>query len=250
MRRKKPIKKKLPKWKPFRLARSLNEGERLVVLGVRGKPVKRLRPGRKHVLQIRRGNRVLGYVNNVKQGKPVAAAFTASMISRLIHSKRKNLQSALKNSKVAYSFKLTNKKYIKKQIPKKVIRLIEDHAGDAFGFTVRIGRTDKYLTPMVFTDGKMSNDDLTNLITSNFLMTLRRNLYSMSAKVTDMTQNQKIRCLDEADIDLIFSNVEVGEKKRKNKRSKNVTRNGQTKKASRRAGKYSARAKRKAKKRK
>lgn len=113
-------KRRAPKGKPHFLAK----GESLRIIGVKGKPVKRTRPGREYVLAVIKNRKVERYINSVdkKTRKPVPRQFTNSMIARLKYSKR---QKITRRGKAGGTYKIHNKDFIKNQISDKMLREID-----------------------------------------------------------------------------------------------------------------------------
>lgn len=172
---------------------------------MRGKRIKVLRSGRKYVLEVRHGGKLKGYVNNVgSDGKPVAKEFTISMLNRLKHTRKKLLEGERREQ--SHSFKITNKKRVKLQIPIRVIREIKARKKVAFGFRIEFGQT-RLITPFIYSDGKLKEEYLRNSITSSILLTLNGNRFRISPLLKDQTELKKVTRLQEATCTLEFIDI-------------------------------------------
>jgi len=211
------------KIKYHRLIRYLKPGQRIKVLGTRGKPTKTVKSGRKYLIQVLQGNRVIGYSNNMVKGVPQARVFSLSMIARMKHAVSMNVRQAPQS---VYSFNVHNRDYLKNQIPEQVYTLIKQHKGEAFGFRITIKRgqgldPERFVTPFIYSDGRLKREYLENLVISNLVMTFNMNNRRLSPLAEGMDDLAKTRRIEGAVIDLQFTPVEF-KKKTKTKTKKGV----------------------------
>lgn len=191
---------------PKRLIRHVSRGDRVRFIGVRGKPVKRVLHTRKYIVEIRRKGKVVGYVNNVKKGKPERSEFSKSMLARLQYTRRVPL---LSEPKKGGSYAITNKKRVKSQITKKMLTEIRKNKGTAAGFSINLPDGQRFLSPLVQDAGRLSDSDLRNLITSNFLSTLNSRWFRISPqlKTPVTTKEKRIKRLEAAQLQLVFAST-------------------------------------------
>lgn len=203
------------KHKPRSLRRFLKKGETVVIRGIRGKAVKRPRPGRDYIVEVRRNRKIVDYVNPVKKGVPQARPFTTSMLSRLKNARIQRIKSAPKSGN---TYNLTKKKFIKDQITKKMIGEIRKNKGKAFNFRIR-HKNQNFMTHSIYFSGKMSEDSLRNLIVSDLLYTLSREHFRISPKPENIIDKKKTKRIDTAQLTLQFSEIERGKYNGKRKKS-------------------------------
>lgn len=210
-KRKTPKRKKKKLSPPKRLIRFLHSGEKIRVTNSRGRVVKNIRSNRNYIIEVRRKNKLIGYINNTKRGIPIASAFTSSMVARLKHTKREFVKAAPESGA---TFRITNRKRVKYQISNKMLREIKKNKGKAFGFRVK-ARNFSLLTPFVYQDGKMRPQDMRQLIASNLLMTLNQANFRISPLLKGQKEFKRIRRIEEAKITLNYIKTPKKRKPRK-----------------------------------
>lgn len=198
--------------------RYIKPGQSLRAIGAKGKPVKHIVRGRKYVLEVRERNRLVGYINNTtpRTRKPIAAEFSKGMIARLLYTRSHQVTRSPIESKRTY--KINNKKRLRAQIPKSLIKEIKKNRGKAFGLRVTIKDKMSALTPFVIFKGKMREDDLKKLITSNLLLTINSRNLRISPKLIDQEKQKYIRRVSEGTIQLNFLDVKLKKKKKVKKK--------------------------------
>lgn len=189
-----------------RLIRFLEPGDRVYVRGIRGRQVKRLRSDRKYVIEVKRGGKLKGYVNNLdREGKPVPKAFTMSMLNRIKHTKQERLSGQSREK--SHRFRITNKKRIRSQLPVRVIREIRKRKGVAFGYSIDIDNA-RLVTPFIYQDGKLSEKYLRTTTTAMLLRAINSQNYRMSPLAEGKSEHKKIKRMKEAFVTLEFLKLE------------------------------------------
>lgn len=183
MAKRKPL-KSAPRLK--RLIRFLNEGDKLEVIGKRGKKVKRFIPGREYVVRVKRKGKLVGYVNNIKNKKPVAKEFSRSMVARLKHS-RVASGFSVHTSQSKTRLRISSSRRLKSQISKKALREIRANKGKAFSLRIEYGR-ERAVTQPVYVGDYVGDEELENMIVSNFLFTMGQRHHRISPILRDNSQ--------------------------------------------------------------
>ncbi len=192
--------------------------ERIVVYNQRGSVVERPRPGRNYVVHVFKGKRRVRTINSLdKAKKPIPRPFTTSMLARLKYTKRIPYTQAPKRGG---SYKLTNKRRIKSQLSDKMIREIRRNKGKAFSFRVKFGQQD-LVTHQFYFSGRMGEDQLKNLITSDLLYILGRDHFRISPKLETETDKKTTKRISEAQLEVQFNPVEKAvQRKKQNERAR------------------------------
>jgi hypothetical protein len=208
-----------------RLIRYLEKGDKLVIKGVRGKPVKNVRHDGKYILEVKRKGKLIGWVNNaktvtVKHGKkttkskvPTPQAFTKSMMARLQHTVQvKNAVGPKVRGRE--KVKLVSNRRVTSQITTKsrLIRELKENSGSAFNLRFEFGKDEVINGNRIYyKDGDMSDDELKNLVLSNFFTMLgTRNLRISDRLKTGQDGHvvkSKRRLVEKGEIQLEFSSV-------------------------------------------
>lgn len=188
--------------------RELKRGERVVVVGIRGKPVKRIVKGRKYVVQIKRGNAVVATLNakhsrGRHRGRPIPREVSKSAVDRLRFVRSVN---SFRRPTSGERFKITNKKSIKEQITKEMLKEIRKNKGKAFSIQIEINGSIFNTIPR-YMSGDMSNKSLENIITSDLIYQINRENFRISPKPEDITDKSKITRINQAQLEFQFHNV-------------------------------------------
>lgn len=239
---------------PKRLLRYLEKGDKLVIKGARGKPVKKIVAGRKYILEVKRKGKLYGYINNTKKktitvkGKKTKVdaatpqSFTKSMVARLKHTRQvKSPQPNRRSGK--QTVKLVSNRRVTSQITTKsrLIREIKENSGSVFNLNMNFGEgeyvdvkdqdgvivlnddgtpkkawTGENITGnrIYYGDDGMSDDELKNLVLSNFFSMVGQRNFRISDRLNKdgTTMNSKRRLIEVADIHLEFSEIAGGKK--------------------------------------
>lgn len=224
---------------PKRLLRFLAPKQKLRVFGVRGVEVKKVVSGRKYVLKVYQGKKLVGYINNVKKGQAVPKPFTKSMISRLKYTQIAS-QYVTRESKPGPKFKLSSNKPIINQLDPDMLEKIRENHGKAFSISVK---GDRFLQTghSIYIDKAMDDRSFGNLITSEILYAFARARVRISPllkALQDMTSDEKrterkIRRVENAQLTLNFHDVipqkikgkKVSGRKRKTKTIRSTKKN-------------------------
>lgn len=194
------------------LRRFLGPGESLRIRGTSGRAVKRVYPNRSYVLEVVKRRKVIGYINSTKAQKPVPKPFTASMVARLKHTTRQKIHERPRQVGKNNKARITNKRFLKRQIPKRFLKKIRRNKGKAFNFRVKFQKQN-LLTHSIYVNSRISDENLTNLITSDLLYTLGKYHYKMSPKPQDITDKIYTKRIKEAELTLEFTTIKKERKR-------------------------------------
>ena len=210
---------------PKRLIRHVRLNQRTRIIGSRGKVVKRIVPGRSYIIEVREGRgvgKLIGYVNNVKKGIPQSKPFTRSMHARLLHTRIDPTTRILQSGRASCT--ITSDKKIRSQLPTRLLNDLRRNPGKAFSVQI-IGPGFRIMTPLTYNDGKMTNVELRDYLTSGILATLRTQNYRMSPKPSGIEDPRMITRLSKVKLKTQFYKPNSkAPKKRKIKKSKTKNR--------------------------
>ena len=168
---------------PKGLIRFLKPGDKLEAVGKRGRPIKRIVSGREYVFRVRRGKSVAGFINRVAKGKPVPRVFTNSMVARLKHTRTMSGNKVEKITKDRKKYRFSSSRRVVDQVRRTgILQKIRNRPGEAFALRFRYPGSD-YTGAQIYFDGKLSDEELENLVVSNFLYTLGQNKFRFSDRL-------------------------------------------------------------------